>query len=83
MWRVGNIFLPDIEHIYMSEKKSNHVKEIYVSQLINVPILAEGNVQKVAGKIYQTQTIQSSHGVNGLAQNCKNTCPPTQWVRVE
>ena len=50
MWRVGNIFLPDIEHIYMSEKKSNHVKEIYVRQLMNVPILAEGNVKKLLAK---------------------------------
>ena len=23
------LFLPDIEHIYMSEKKANHVKEKY------------------------------------------------------
>ena len=26
---VNLLFLPDIEHIYMSEKKSNHVKEKY------------------------------------------------------
>ena len=46
-------------------------------------MLAEGNAQKVAGKIRQTYTIQSSQGVNGLAQNRKNTRLPTRWVRVE
>ena len=46
-------------------------------------MLAGGNSQSVAGKICQTLTIQSSHRVNGLAQNRKNTRPPTQWVRVE
>ena len=30
--------------------------------------------QKVTGKIHQTQTIQSSHSVNGLARNHTNTC---------
>ena len=46
-------------------------------------MLAEGNAQKVASKICQTQKMQSSHGVNGLAQTHKNTCSPTRLVRVE
>ena len=34
------------------------------------------NAEKVASKIRQTQTIESSHGVNGLAQNKKIPARP-------
>ena len=44
--------MPDIEHIYMSEKKSNHVKEKY--DIKKILPLSGGNAQKVAGKIRQT-----------------------------
>ena len=47
------IYMPDIEHIYMSEKKSNHVQEKY-GHLKNAPMLAGENAQSVAGKIRQT-----------------------------
>ena len=43
-------------------------------------MLAEGNAQKVASKICQTQKMQSSHSVNRLAQTRKNTRPPTRLV---
>ena len=32
---------------------------------------------------WKFKTIQPSHGINGLARNCKKPNPPTQWVRVE
>ena len=42
-----------------------------------------GNAQKVGGKSTKIKTIQLSQGINGLAQNRKNTCLPTRWARVE
>ena len=46
-------------------------------------MLAKGNAQKDGGKSTKIKTIHLSHNINGLAQNRKNTYPPTQWVRVE
>ena len=39
-------------------------------------MLAGGNAQKIGGKSTKIKTIQLSHRVNGLAQNCKNTRLP-------
>ena len=62
--------MPYIEHIYMSEKKSNHVIEKY-DILKMCQCWRGGNEQKVAAKSIKIKTVQLSHSVNGLAQNRK------------
>ena len=40
-------------------------------------------LKKLVAKCTKIKKIQLSHSANGLAQNRKNTHPPTWWVRVE
>ena len=39
--------------------------------------------KKLAAKSTKIKIIQLSPNVNRLAQNRKNTCPPTRWIRLE
>ena len=48
--------MPDIEHIYLSEKKSNHNKEKHVFQKKSANV-GGVNVQKVGGKSTKIKTI--------------------------
>ena len=63
------IFLPDIEHIYMSEKNSNHVKERL--HLKNAPTLAGEIAQKLAAKFSKIQN-------NSAKPQCQRTCRELQ-----
>ena len=58
-----SLFLPDIEHIYMSEKKSNHEK--YDFKKMRQCWRGEMR-KKLAAKSTKIKTIQLSHGINGL-----------------
>ena len=54
VWLLCEHFLPDIEHIYMSEKKSNQSKENTTSKK-SAKCWQGEMLQKVASKIYQHQ----------------------------